>query len=230
MGQGRQSIQTTHGERHIISYLQDFLFTPQQSRTSIAKLSGGERNRLLLAQLFAKPSNLLVMDEPTNDLDIETLELLEELLVDYPGTLLLVSHDRDFLNAVVTSTIAFEGGGRVREYVGGYDDYLEQRADTPPTSRSKADSPSPRSKMQTPQRQRTTKLTFNEERERNQLPERIEALEAEQTALATQLADPTIYQREPDAVASTSERLRTVEAELATAYARWELLENRAEP
>lgn len=206
--------------RHVIGYLGDFLFPPVQTRSPVHMLSGGERNRLLLARLFARPANLLIMDEPTNDLDIETLELLEELLVQYSGTLLLVSHDRAFLNNVVTSTLAFAGNGDIKEYVGGYDDYLRQRpqpaAKQENTKEKKAASP----------RQRRRKLTFKENRELENLPSRIEALEEEREALYVNMADPTFYQGDGPEIATARDRLAALEDELATAYRRWEELES----
>ena len=212
--------------RHIIGYLQDFLFTPDRARTPVQVLSGGERNRLLLAKLFTKPANVLVMDEPTNDLDAETLELLEDLLLDFAGTLLLVSHDREFLNRVVTSTLVLNDDGTVREFVGGYDDWLRQAGGaaapvpvTSPTSPGRAKPP----------KERPRKLTFREERELAELPEQIAALEGEQAALLQTLADPTFYRSAGGEVASCNERLAGLEQELAAAYARWEELELLAE-
>ncbi|MFZ5775336.1 MAG: ATP-binding cassette domain-containing protein [Thermodesulfobacteriota bacterium] len=209
--------------RHIIGYLQDFLFAPARSRSPVSVLSGGEKNRLLLAKLFTKPFNVLVMDEPTNDLDVETLELLEELLLDYQGTLLLVSHDRTFLNNVVTSTLVFEGNGRVVEYAGGYDDWLAQRQVAPPQ-------PSPARQEKTeqkerPKRERAPKLTYKEERELEALPGKIEGMEAEQQALYARMADPAFYQQDPNGPVAAKDRLAALETELASAYERWEALE-----
>ncbi len=221
VGQGREFVRVNGRERHVISYLQDFLFTPAQARAPLRTLSGGERSRGLLARLFCRSSNLLVMDEPTNDLDVETLELLEELLLDYPGTLLLVSHDRAFLDAVVTSTLVFEGNGTVREYVGGYSDWLRQRPAPEP-----AEAPAPAPK---PERARTRpaarKLGYREQRELAELPARIEALEGEQAELHAALADPARYRDGGDAARELGTRLREVEAALAVAYGRWETLE-----
>jgi ATP-binding cassette subfamily F protein uup len=207
--------------RNVISYLQDFLFAPDRARTPARVLSGGERNRLLLAKLFTKPANVLVMDEPTNDLDAETLDLLEDLLVEYEGTLLLVSHDREFLDNVVTSTLVFEGGGRIGDYVGGYADWLRQRAQPkaapraePPKERPAA-APSPRAR----------KLTAKERGELEGLPARIEALEREQAGLTAQLADPALYKRDPSGFAVAAKRLEESGREHATAFARWEELE-----
>ncbi len=192
LSDGSDTILFNGRPRHLMGYLQDFLFSPERARSPVRILSGGERNRLLLARLFAKPSNLLIMDEPTNDLDTETLELLEELLLDYPGTLLLVSHDRAFLNNVVTSTLVFEGEGRVGEYVGGYDDWLRQR---PPASPEKAEKAAARSEKPRPVRERRPTLSFKEQRELEALPPRIESLEAEQAELVQTLSDPSFYRQ-----------------------------------
>jgi ATP-binding cassette subfamily F protein uup len=230
---GRESVTINGRQKHVVGYLQDFLFTPERARAPITRLSGGERNRLLLARLFAQPSNLLVMDEPTNDLDVETLELLEELLADYPGTLLLVSHDRDFLDNVVTSTLAMEGNGVVGEYVGGYSDWLRQRPApsfppaSPPPSRIAAPAdrpgtPSPRAGAAAPAKR---KLGFKESRELEQLPARIEALEAQVAAATEAMHDPAFYQRDGAAITAHGAELARIQAELEAAYARWEELE-----
>ncbi len=210
-------------QRHVIGYLQDFLFAPERARSPVSTLSGGERNRLLLAKLFTLPSNLLVLDEPTNDLDAETLDLLEEMLVNYGGTVLLVSHDRSFLNNVVTSTIVLEGGGRVQEYVGGYDDWLRQRKkETPPEGdKPKTDRAE---KELTPSK----KLTFKEKRELAELPARIEALETEKQERFKMLSDPQVYSR-AGGVSETQARIDAIEAELARAYEQWAELEGRVE-
>jgi ATP-binding cassette subfamily F protein uup len=212
------------GERkHVMSYLGDFLFSPERARSPVKSLSGGERNRLLLARLFARPANLLVLDEPTNDLDVETLELLEALIADYAGTVVLVSHDRAFLDNVVTQVIAFEGEGRVKEYVGGYDDWLRQRTS------AVAEAQSARDKTERPQRAREAKsgLGFKESKELEALPGRIEQLETEQRTLTALLADPDVY-RDAERARATRTRFDAVEKELATAYERWEALEARA--
>jgi ABC transport system ATP-binding/permease protein len=225
---GRESISLNGRSRHVISYLGDFLFPPERTRIPVKALSGGERNRLLLARLFSQPANVLVLDEPTNDLDLETLELLEELLVEYPGTLLLVSHDRAFLDNVVTSTLVFEGQGRVAEYVGGYGDWLRQRpapqAGAPAPAVGPAPAPTPT--KPTPQGV-ARKLGFNEQRELAQLPARIEALEAEQADLHGAVADSDFYRQEPAAITATLERLEALQAELEKAYERWAELEER---
>ena len=226
VAEGRESVTINGRQKHIIGYLQDFLFTPERARAPITRLSGGERNRLLLARLFAQPSNLLVMDEPTNDLDVETLELLEELLADYPGTLLLVSHDRDFLDNVVTSTLAMEGDGVVGEYIGGYSDWLRQRpATAAPTSGARLvrapENPAPPA-VATPARR---KLGYKEQRELEQLPARIEQLEGKVAALTEAMNDPAFYQRDSAAITAHGTELASAQAELDAAYARWEALE-----
>jgi ATP-binding cassette subfamily F protein uup len=217
---GNPTVTVDGRTRHVISYLQDFLFTADRARTPARVLSGGERNRLLLARLFTRPANLLVLDEPTNDLDAETLDLLEDLLVEFQGTLLLVSHDREFLDNVVTSTLVFEGEGRIGEYVGGYTDWLRQRPAPPVAAVGKTPVPKPADRAA-----RSRKLTGREERELAALPAQIETLEEEQSGLVARLADPGIYQREPGTVAAVKALLTAVEQNLAAAYARWEELE-----
>ena len=206
--------------RHVIGYLQDFLFTPDRIRTPVRILSGGERNRLLLARLFTREANVLVLDEPTNDLDLETLDLLEELLAEFKGTLFLVSHDRAFLNRVVTSTIVFEDEGQINEYVGGYDDWLRQRPQT--ESALKTREPV----KEKPKKERSRKLTFKEKHELEALPLRIDELETEVAELHAKMADPAFYRSAGTQVATTTARLETVEAELAATYARWEELDS----
>jgi ABC transport system ATP-binding/permease protein len=213
--------------RHIIGYLEDFLFAPDRSRSLVKFLSGGERSRLLLARLFAKPSNLLILDEPTNDLDIETLELLESLLVAYQGTVLLVSHDRAFLNDVVTSTLAIEPDGQIGEYDGGYDDYMRQRPD--PVSRETKAVLSTDKAQFAPAPEKRRKLSFKEKREMDALPERIENLESEIRELHLSAADPSFYKRDRTAIAQTTARLSELEQALAAAYARWEALDAAAD-
>lgn len=224
---GRETIEINGQRRHIISYLGDFLFTAQRARSPVKSLSGGERNRLLLARLFTKPANLLVMDEPTNDLDLETLELLEELLLDYSGTLLLVSHDRAFLDNVVTSCVVFERDGSLREYVGGYSDWLRQRPAWEPAPAAKPKPAAP----PTPKPMKAAvsgKLSYNERRELERLPARIEELEQRQQELHAATADPAFFKQEAAVVTQRLEELRTLEAELEMAYGRWEELEGRA--
>jgi len=208
--------------RHIIGYLQDFLFTPDRARTPVKVLSGGERNRLFLARLFSKPSNVLVMDEPTNDLDIETLELLEELLLEYPGTLLLVSHDRVFLNNVVTSTMVLEGDGIIKEYTGGYDDWLSQRGPAPSTP---AKTKPPKEIVRPKKPVIARKLTNKEQRDLETLPAMIEKIEAEQKEIYALLADFNFYQKPPAEIEKVKARSEHLSKELEKAYARWEYLE-----
>ena len=212
--------------RHIIGYLQDFLFTPDRARTPVKVLSGGERNRLFLARLFSKPSNVLVMDEPTNDLDIETLELLEELLLEYSGTLLLVSHDRAFLNNVVTSTMVLEGCGLINEYAGGYDDWLSQRKPAEPAP-VKAKSVKEIIRPKKPVVAR--KLTSKEQREFVNLSSVIEKIEAEQKEVYALLADFNFYEKDPMEIAKTKARSEFLSNELEKAYERWEYLEELSE-
>jgi ATP-binding cassette subfamily F protein uup len=210
--------------RHILSYLQDFLFAPDRSRTPVKALSGGERNRLLLAKLFTQPANLLVLDEPTNDLDMETLELLEDLLVEFTGTILLVSHDRAFINNVATSTLVFEGEGRVQEYVGGYDDWLNQKAAAEKVS---AQAESARSAGTNPA-VRGKKLTNRERQDLDGLPARIESLEYAHTELQNQINDPAFYRSPAEDVRRATEKLAMLSEEIAAAYARWTELSERA--
>jgi ATP-binding cassette subfamily F protein uup len=221
---GSDRVTIDGASRHVLSYLKDFLFPPERARQPVKALSGGERNRLLLARLFTQPANLLVMDEPTNDLDVETLELLEELLVGFAGTLLLVSHDRALLDAVVTSTLVFEGGGIVREYVGGYEDWLRQRPVAPARPEAK---PAPVSRPEPTERPKhpAAKRSYKDARELESLPARIEALEAEQAALHERMAASDFYQQPGEAIAAARARLEALEAELAVAYERWEALE-----
>ena len=218
-------------KKHVFSYLADFLFTPERVRTPVKALSGGERARLMLAKLFLKPANLLVMDEPTNDLDIETLELLEEQLLAYSGTLLLVSHDREFLDNVVTSTFVLEGDGTVRSYPGGYADYLAQRGKTAAPAKETAETPDA-------QRAATVhvpppaakKLSYKEQRELEALPERIDALERELADVRAALGDGTLYRTDPARAQALTARLPVAEAELEAAVERWAELEERRAP
>jgi len=226
--------------RHVSSYLRDFLFPPERLHAPVTMLSGGERNRLLLARLFARPSNLLVMDEPTNDLDSDTLDLLEEMVSEYTGTLLLVSHDRAFLDNVVTSTLVFEGGGQVNEYVGGYTDWLRQRrvssgaaGRTPSTTVFAAPAtskpvPQPAAPVQTapqPAAPKPRKLSYKDQRELEALPAIIQKLEAEQATLAAAIADPELFRRNLAEANAAVTRLQAVEKELEATFARWEALE-----
>ncbi len=213
--------------RHVIGYLKDFLFAPQRSRTPVWVLSGGEKNRLLLAKLFSKPANVLVLDEPTNDLDVETLELLEELLLDFAGTVLLVSHDRAFINNVVTSTLVFEEHGRVQGYAGGYDDWLIQRPMPLVSEAPKRSAPKPVDPIESPVT-RSKKLGYMEKRELEALPGRIESLEAHQQELFQVMSEPDFYRQDSHRIAAVKAQLSQVEAELEQAFIRWEDLEFRS--
>ncbi|MGA2779259.1 MAG: ATP-binding cassette domain-containing protein [Steroidobacteraceae bacterium] len=219
--------------RHVSGYLRDFLFPPERLLAPVSMLSGGERNRLLLARLFAKPSNLLIMDEPTNDLDVETLDLLEELVANYEGTLLLVSHDREFLDNVVTSTLVFEGGGRVNEYVGGYTDWLRQRRApgraaprAAAAGSSVAGAAGTRDASTIPGSAKARRLSFKDQRELEMLPNRIQALEQEQSELHLAIGDPELFRQSPERAAATVKRLDSLAKELEAAYARWDALES----
>ncbi len=231
LGEGYDTIVLNGRKKHIMAYLQDFLFSPDRAKSPVEHLSGGERNRLLLAKLFARPANLLVMDEPTNDLDIETLELLEELLQEYQGTLLLVSHDRTFLDNVVTDCFVLAGQGRVVEYAGGYADWKDselrrilETAD-PNTAHSQQTQFGKKPKGKKPKTEKPRTLSFKERRELEQLPDHIAALEAEQSELHTRLADPDLYKSETGDPAALTARLESLENELAAAFQRWEELE-----
>jgi ATP-binding cassette subfamily F protein uup len=221
---GADWVEIDGARKHVLSYLADFLFPPQRATSPVSMLSGGERNRLLLARLFARPANLVVLDEPTNDLDIESLELLESVLQDYAGTLLLVSHDRAFLDNVVTQTLVAEGDGRWTEYAGGYTDYLAQRAGAP------AAQPAPRAAAAAaPVRERArTKLSYKETRELESLPQEIGALEAEQRALAARMADADYYRQPSEALRADHVRAEAIEAALMDKLERWETLEAKA--
>jgi len=219
---GNETVTVNGNTRHVNGYLRDFLFPPERAQSPVKALSGGERNRLLLARLFTKPANVLVLDEPTNDLDIETLELVEEQLAEWPGTLLLVSHDRTFLDDVVTSTIAFEGHGHVREYVGGYSDWLRQQASATKPAEARPLTPA-RDRSSRPKR-----LSYNEQRELEKLPNHIEGLEVEQRQLRARVEGPEFYKEHPNDIASALARLEAVGIELEEAYARWHDLETRA--
>jgi ATP-binding cassette subfamily F protein uup len=227
---GKDILEINGQRRHIIGYLEDFLFSAERARGPARHLSGGERNRLLLARLFSKPSNVLVMDEPTNDLDAETLDLLEELIVEYPGTVLLVSHDRAFINNVVTNTLVFEGDGNVRDYTGGYDDWLTQRQ---AIEESKNNPPTPsapdREIKRTTPAAGTRRRTFKEQQELSQLPRKIELLEIEQRELQVQMASPRFYQQDKMEIAKATKRLEEIGRILTTSFERWELLEGLAE-
>jgi ATP-binding cassette subfamily F protein uup len=223
---GSDWVEVGGARRHVISYLGDFLFAPQRIESPVRMLSGGERNRLLLATLFARPANVIVLDEPTNDLDIESLELLEATLQDYPGTVLLVSHDRRFLDNVVTQTLAAEGGGRWREYVGGYSDWLEQRP-APRPSPVRETAPAARTDAARP-KQVPTKLSYKETRELEQLPAQIEALEIEQREINERMASPDYHLQGAAQMRADGLRLAAIETELAACFDRWAELEARA--
>lgn len=214
---GNEIISFNGKNRHVISYLQDFLFSPERIRTKVKVLSGGEKNRLLLAKMFSKPSNVLILDEPTNDLDAETLELLEQLLIDYTGTVLMVSHDRAFINNVVTSSFVFEGNAIVNEYVGGYDDWVRQRKQNTEEK--------PKQKVKRVKKEKPRKRSFKEKQELKELPKKIEDLENELEELFKKLSDPSFYQNSGDEVAIVKERIAEIEMELPGLYNRWEELE-----
>jgi ATP-binding cassette subfamily F protein uup len=228
---GSEWIEIGSQRQHVKSYLGDFLFSPARANSPVRTLSGGERNRLLLARLFARPANVLVLDEPTNDLDIDTLELLEELLQNYPGTVFLVSHDRAFLDNVVTSTIAYEGEGHWREYEGGVQDWLLQSNRAKVWSQKVADTlkPAPTAPVKTTvSKGPVTKLSFKEQREYDSLPSTIEALEQEQAALNSALADGRLYVSDPKDAADKAARVLQIDDELLAAMERWEALSLRA--
>ncbi len=223
VGGGKDVVEVAGRPRHVIGYLRDFLFSAERAQTPVKALSGGERNRVLLARLFAQPANLLVMDEPTNDLDVETLELLEDLLAEYRGTLLLVSHDRVFLDHVATSTLVLEGEGRVVEYAGGYSDWLAQRPAVdagPAPAATKAAAAAER-----PRAERTRKLSFKEKQELAALPARIEQLEAEKEAIHARFADPEFFRSAAEELGRLKDRVDEIDGELEAAYARWHELD-----
>jgi ATP-binding cassette subfamily F protein uup len=223
---GNDTVFINGSPRHIVGYLQDFLFPPAQIMAPVNSLSGGERNRLMLAKLFALPSNVLVLDEPTNDLDAETLELLEDRLMEYNGTILLVSHDREFLNNVVTSTIAFEGEGRLEEYVGGYDDWVAQRTVQTKPARLKVREEKPKKEKPPLEKRR---LSYKERLELQELPPKIEALEKEKRDLTAMLSSPSFYaDKDAAKIRTAGDRLASLDAELAIAYNRWDELEHLA--
>jgi ABC transport system ATP-binding/permease protein len=234
IGQGRDSITINGQTKHVISYLGDFLFSAARARSPVKSLSGGERNRLLLARLFAKPSNVLVMDEPTNDLDVESLELLEDVLADYQGTLLLVSHDRQFLDNVVTSTFAFEGNGKVAEYVGGYEDWVRQRPksfvsqnviQTNKISQPVKTTHASQVAQQTLAPVNKRKLSYKEQRELTELPEKIDALETQLHELQTLANQPNFYRQSPEQSTKIINKINEIENNLTELYQRWQLLE-----
>jgi ATP-binding cassette subfamily F protein uup len=221
---GKEIITVNNRDRHVIGYLKDFLFPPDRARSPAKTLSGGERSRLLLARLFARPSNLLVLDEPTNDLDMPTLELLEELLLDFQGTVLLVSHDRAFLNNVVTSTLVFEGDQKVVEYIGGFDDWQNQKK--PGRQEKKQAKPDLKKTKKASSNKGQRKLSYKEQQELSELPGKIESMEKEQGQLYEIMSDPMLYQSDVDEISRKKERLKHIEDEIPKAYKRWEFLEN----
>ncbi|MCH7339803.1 ATP-binding cassette domain-containing protein [Acinetobacter sp. NIPH1876] len=225
VSEGSDFVDVNGNRRHIYSYLQDFLFSPERARTPVKALSGGERNRILLAKLLLKPSNLIVMDEPTNDLDMVTLELLEEMLSDYKGTLLLISHDRAFMDNVVTSTWVFDGKGNIDEYIGGYQDYLEQRPDQKVVDQ-KSDVKKAQAKAEAAAAPKKVKLSYKDQRELEQLPAEIEKLETEQSELSEKLADGSWFVSDANAATAASQRLAEIEEVLLEKLERWDILEN----
>jgi ATP-binding cassette subfamily F protein uup len=233
VGDGNDTITVNGQSRHVNGYLADFLFPPERARSPVRALSGGERNRLLLARLFTRRANVLVLDEPTNDLDLETLDLLEAQLVEWPGTLLLVSHDRAFLDDVVTSTLVFEGEGQVQEYVGGYEDWLRQRQASAPGPQA-LEAKRPTCAASAPAQggaggaQARKRLSFNEQRELERLPARIESLEREQSELRERVASPLFYREPADAIKEALARLEAVEVDLTQVYSRWDELDSRS--
>jgi len=226
VGEGQEMLLIGDKRKHIYGYLQDFLFTPERARRPARFLSGGERNRLLLAKLFTRPSNVIVLDEPTNDLDTETLELLEELVTSYAGTLLLVSHDREFLNNVVTNTLVFEGNGQIKEYAGGYDDYVRVR-EAELASTAEIAKPVKKPKSDRPSAGKSARLTYKERMELEALPQRIDELEQQQREFHTAMAAPDFFKQQGSEIANAKSRLEAIERELSDLYSRWEELEAR---
>jgi ABC transporter ATP-binding protein uup-2 len=233
---GKQDIEVNGVKRHVLGYLQDFLFPPKRAMTPVKALSGGERNRLLLAKLLLKPNNLLILDEPTNDLDVETLELLEEILTDYQGTLLIVSHDRQFIDNTATECYLFEGEGRLNKYVGGFFDAKQQQANfwasKAVEEQAKAKKTESLKEENTVKNDRTSKpksvkLSYKEQRELEQLPQQLEELETKITALQAEIADPAFFQQAHDITDAKLKVLADTEAELETAFLRWEELEEK---
>jgi len=228
LSQGREFVEVNGNRKHVIGYLQDFLFAPERARSPVSMLSGGERNRLLLAKLFSKPSNILVLDEPTNDLDIETLELLEELVMEYSGTVLVVSHDREFVNNVVTSTLVFEGQAQVNEYVGGYDDWLKQSAamkDAANKAKSIAKTNAGKGSPDSGKSKKAKKLSFNDQRELDSLPAQIETFEEQVETLQNIMTGDGFYQQEKDEIKKVQQQLSEAQTGLSHCYNRWEELE-----
>jgi ATP-binding cassette subfamily F protein uup len=223
---GSDWVEINGQRKHVMTYLNDFLFAPERARSPVKSLSGGERNRLLLARLFAKPANVLVLDEPTNDLDIDTLELLEELLEDYSGTVFLVSHDRTFLDNVVTQVIAAEGDGMWREYVGGYTDWERVRPSQSAVIAKAKSEAKVEAKAEPAVKQK--KLSYKEQQELKELPLLIAKLEAEQKAISSQLADPDLYKQKPDEVKRLNDRFAEIDGLLLESLEKWEVIEARS--
>ena len=221
---GRERIEVNGKSTHVIGYLQEFLFSPERARSPVKSLSGGERSRLLLARLFSQPANVLVLDEPTNDLDIETLELLEELLLTFGGTVLLVSHDREFLNNVVTSTLVFEGEGRIAEFVGGYDDWIRQRTTDPFGEVAPKKETASKTRMEKPKK--AAKLSYKDQRELEALPEQIESLENRIEQLTAEMSRPEFFQQDRDVIVQQQQALESANADLELCFRRWEELES----
>ena len=225
VSQGLDVVRINGRERNVVGYLEGFLFNKERIHAPISALSGGERNRLLLARLFARPANLLVLDEPTNDLDIETLEILENMLLEFSGTLILVTHDRTFLDNLVTETLILSGDGQVHPFIGGYEDWKKEKETAikkqAEREEGKKAAPTLRGTKKAPK-----KLTYKEEQELAAIPAKIEALETEQAALNASLSDSAFYQAKNDEVAQAVARLKVIENELLTLYARWEALDN----
>ena len=230
LNQGSDMISIGGQMRHVVGYLQDFLFPPQRIHSPVKSLSGGERNRLLLARLFAKPANVLVLDEPTNDLDVETLELLEECLIEYDGTLLLVSHDREFLDNVITSTLVFEEPGRLLGYVGGYSDWLRQRQTARPDTSMGKPTSTQKKKVEKKEIKRTgkLKLSYKEQRELNKIPKEIERLEREKAQIEQLVADTAFYRKDRQVITATLNHLDLISKAIEVQYHRWEVLESKS--
>ncbi|MCH9724139.1 MAG: ATP-binding cassette domain-containing protein [Planctomycetes bacterium] len=228
VGEGQETLEINGKPKHIYGYLQDFLFTPERARRPARYLSGGERNRLLLAKLFTRPTNLMIFDEPTNDLDSETLELLEELISNHPGTLLLVSHDRAFLNNVVTATLVFDEDGQVKEYAGGYDDYLMQAERNQVSQKNERESKE-KTEPRAPQKTKVAKLSFKEQKELDEIPHSIEQLEQEQAQLHSAMASPEFFKQPAEVITESSTRVEVIQNELEFLLNRWEELDARSQ-
>ena len=224
LDRGADKVMINGKEKHVISYLQDFLFAPDRANSPVNALSGGERNRLLLAKLFIKPANVLVLDEPTNDLDVDTLELLEELLLNYSGTVLIVSHDRAFINNLVTSCFVFEGNGKISEYVGSYDDWLRQRPKVEEQKKQKKKKQEP-VETKSVKKPETKKLSFNEQHELEKLPQEIESLENKVAELEAKMAEPSFFKQDHMKTSAVTDELAEIQATLKIKYERWEELE-----